>query len=118
MRTLEKSLKKALISSASAVTKFSGGLNAASILGRADLVARLSKHPLARALRFGKLTLAALDHTLMAYHADNNLEIPVWAMMHATIASLEERAIQLKREPLNPGGGLHGRPMHRSHRRR
>ena len=72
--------------------KILGGPQAGILLGRADLIGRLAKHPLARALRVGKLTLAALDHTLMAYRAGRPDEIPVWAMMHASMDDLSARA--------------------------
>ena len=83
--------------------KVLGGPQAGIILGRADLVQRLSKHPLARALRVCKLTLAALDHTLMAYRADRAHEIPVWAMMHASIEDLTARA-QAMADTVQGGG--------------
>lgn len=69
--------------------KLLGGPQAGIVLGRADLVVRLARHPLARAFRADKLTLAALEATLLGG------EPPVVRALHADPERLRQRAEQL-----------------------
>jgi L-seryl-tRNA(Ser) seleniumtransferase len=77
--------------------KLLGGPQAGIVCGRKDLVARLRSHPLQRALRPDKLTLAALEGTLLLYlDADRALrEIPVLSMFHEPLDQVEGRARRL-----------------------
>ncbi|MCL2029165.1 MAG: L-seryl-tRNA(Sec) selenium transferase [Deltaproteobacteria bacterium] len=78
--------------------KLLGGPQAGLVVGRADLVARLKVHPLARALRIDKLCLAALEATLRL-HLDPERaqrEIPTLAMLQADAGELRARAEALK----------------------
>jgi L-seryl-tRNA(Ser) seleniumtransferase len=73
--------------------KLLGGPQAGILIGKADLVAKLKKHPLARAIRADKLCLAALSATLLHYLKDEALkEIPIWRMITAPLSELEQRA--------------------------
>ena len=73
--------------------KLVGGPQAGLIVGRADLIARIRKDPLARAVRPDKVTLAALAATLGLYRAGRAVtEIPVWRMIATTTAELGRRA--------------------------
>ena len=86
------------ITDGSALTMFSGdkllgGPQAGIICGDSELVQRVAKHPLARAVRIDKMTLAALSATLLAYLRDTaESEIPIWRMISATPDAIEERA--------------------------
>lgn len=83
--------------------KLLGGPQAGIIVGRGDLVAKLKKHPLARAIRADKLCLAALTATLIHYLKDEaEREIPVWRMISITADELRERA-QMWRDKLEYG---------------
>jgi L-seryl-tRNA(Ser) seleniumtransferase len=66
--------------------KLLGGPQCGLLLGRAEVVSRLARHPLARALRVDKLTLAALESTL------RGPEPPVLAALHADPGRLMARA--------------------------
>jgi L-seryl-tRNA(Ser) seleniumtransferase len=77
--------------------KLLGGPQAGIVVGRGELVERLRRHPLQRALRADKLTLAALEGTL-ALHADPELarrEIPVLRMLDEPLERVRERAERL-----------------------
>jgi L-seryl-tRNA(Ser) seleniumtransferase len=75
--------------------KLLGGPQAGVVLGKRVLVERMKSSPLARALRVDKLTLAALHWTLRALAGGRADEIPVLAMLRATPAELEARAMLL-----------------------
>jgi L-seryl-tRNA(Ser) seleniumtransferase len=73
--------------------KLLGGPQAGIVVGKKDLVARLERHPLARAVRIDKMSLAALTATLAQYlRGEAELEIPVWRMIAATEGALKDRA--------------------------
>lgn len=73
--------------------KLLGGPQAGIILGKADLLARIKKHPLARAVRADKLCLAALSATLLHYLKDEAVrEVPIWRMIAATETELRAKA--------------------------
>jgi L-seryl-tRNA(Ser) seleniumtransferase len=72
--------------------KLLGGPQAGIVVGRADLVEKLRRHPLQRALRIDKLSLAALEGTLRA-HLDGDL--PVARMLAQEPAAIRARAGRL-----------------------
>lgn len=73
--------------------KLLGGPQGGIIIGRADLVAKLKKHPLARAIRADKLALSALSATLLHYLKDEaEREIPIWRMIATTSERIQARA--------------------------
>lgn len=98
--------------------KLLGGPQAGIVVGKRDLVAKLERHPLARAVRIDKLSLAALTATLLHYlREEAESEIPVWRMISESEESIEKRArrwrerlgqhatIEVKRSRSAVGGG-------------
>jgi L-seryl-tRNA(Ser) seleniumtransferase len=80
--------------------KLLGGPQAGLIVGRREAVAAARRHPLARALRIDKLSLAALEATLRLYRDPERArrEIPVLAMLAASEETLAARAGRLAGE--------------------
>jgi L-seryl-tRNA(Ser) seleniumtransferase len=77
--------------------KLLGGPQAGIVVGRADLVERLRRHPLQRALRADKLTLAALEGTLALFldPEQATAEVPVLRMLREPPESVRDRAERL-----------------------
>ena len=77
--------------------KLLGGPQAGIVAGRADLVERLRRHPLHRALRIDKLSLAALEGTLLLYLEPDRAraEVPVLRMLHEPPEGVRARAERL-----------------------
>jgi L-seryl-tRNA(Ser) seleniumtransferase len=78
--------------------KLLGGPQAGLLVGRGEAVAAARRHPLARAMRIDKLSLAALEATLMLYRDPERArrEIPVLAMLEASERELTQRAERLR----------------------
>lgn len=72
--------------------KLLGATQAGIIVGRADLVAKIRRHPLARAVRIDKLSLAGLAATLKLYLAGRELEIPTWKYLSRSLAEVRALA--------------------------
>jgi L-seryl-tRNA(Ser) seleniumtransferase len=103
--------------------KLFGGPQAGIIAGRADLVARCGKHPLARALRPGDLVLQAMQATALTYLDRRGDDIPFWRMaalqpddlapraeamvksVHDAVPGLDPEALAVVATEAVPGGG-------------
>jgi L-seryl-tRNA(Ser) seleniumtransferase len=92
----EPGVRQALAAGAGLVTfsgdKLLGGPQAGVVVGRSELVGTLARHPLARAMRADKLTLAALQAVALAYLSGDATGIPLWRMATASVTDLTARA--------------------------
>jgi L-seryl-tRNA(Ser) seleniumtransferase len=78
--------------------KLLGGPQAGIIVGRKELVQKLRKHPIARAVRADKMALAGLSATLLHYlKGEAEQKIPIWQMISMDIKKVESRAKQWTR---------------------
>jgi L-seryl-tRNA(Ser) seleniumtransferase len=97
----EPALKQSVAAGAALVCcsgdKLLGGPQAGLVVGRTEAVAAARRHPLARALRIDKLSLAALEATLLLYRDPEQArrEIPVLAMLDCDEPTLADRAQRL-----------------------
>jgi len=88
--------------------KLLGGPQAGIIAGKKDLVEKVRRHPLFRALRVDKLTICALEATLSAYLRGAADEVPALRMLRASSADLAQRSDNFLRElkPHLPSPGV------------
>jgi L-seryl-tRNA(Ser) seleniumtransferase len=78
--------------------KLLGGPQAGVIVGKADLIARLRSHPLARAVRIGGPALASLAASFDLYASGRGAEIPFWKMAATPAGHLETRCHRVLEE--------------------
>ena len=92
--TLQESVGQGVALVSVSGDKLLGGPQAGIIVGRGDLIARLKRHPLTRALRVDKTTIAALQATLLHYlKGEAEEKVPIWRMIAAPIETVEARAM-------------------------
>ncbi len=73
--------------------KLMGGPQAGIIVGKSDLIKKIRVHPLARAIRSDKLTLAGINATLLHYLKDEaKREVPIWQMITKPIEEIRKTA--------------------------
>ena len=92
--TLQESVTQGVALVSVSGDKLLGGPQAGIIVGRGDVIAKLKRHPLTRALRVDKTTIAGLQATLLHYlKGEAKEKVPIWRMIAAPIETIEERAM-------------------------
>ena len=109
----ERTVQESLDAGADVVSfsgdKLLGGPQAGIIVGRADLLAKIKKHPLARAVRADKVALAGITATLTHYLKDEaEREVPIWRMISTTPETNKARA-EVWQQELGQGRVVEGR---------
>ena len=85
--------------------KLLGGPQAGIVVGTGELVNSLERHPLARAVRIDKVSLAGLTATLLHYlRQEAEVEVPIWRMIASSEEALKARALGWK---ASLGGNMH-----------
>ncbi len=86
------------------VDKLLGGPQSGIVVGQTELVRRLERHPLARAVRIDKMSLAGLTATVLHYlKQEAEAEVPIWRMISAGEQGIKERATRWKTQLFLPG---------------
>ena len=92
--------------------KLLGGPQAGVIIGRRSVIDDLRRHPLARAVRMDKATIAGLNATLLHYLRGEALEkVPVWRMIAMPLKEIERRAARWARTAGSSAKLVDGRSM-------
>ncbi len=77
--------------------KLLGGPQAGIAVGRRDLIRRMAKHPIARAVRINAATIASLTTTFEAYASGRAATIPFWVMATAPVDEIRRRTADVLR---------------------
>ena len=90
--------------------KLLGGPQSGIVVGQTELVRRLERHPLARAVRIDKMSLAGLTATVLHYlKQEAEAEVPIWKMISAGQQGIKDRATRWKTQLSIPGEVISGR---------
>ncbi len=90
--------------------KLLGGPQSGIVVGQTELVRRLERHPLARAVRIDKMSLAGLTATVLHYlKQEAEAEVPIWKMISAGEQGIKDRATRWKNQLSLPAEVISGR---------